>query len=82
MLQNFAKVEVYLKRSRKLFGKKLRVNWAINLDITTLKAKNEWATIEGLQKVLPFHSPRYKDVLLKCKANPKEVSVAEFSSAT
>eukprot|EP00112_Aurelia_sp_Birch-Aquarium-sp1_P005087 Seg1577.9 transcript_id=Seg1577.9/GoldUCD/mRNA.D3Y31 product="hypothetical protein" protein_id=Seg1577.9/GoldUCD/D3Y31 len=82
MLQNFVKAEVCLKRSRKLFGKELSSNWSINLDIDTLEAKHEWATIEELQRVLPFHLPRYKDVLKKCKTTPKEVSLGELSSAT
>ena len=82
MLQNFVKAKVYLKRSRKFFDKELGANWTINLDLDTLEAKNEWATIEELLRVLPFHSSRYKDVLQMCKANPKEVSLAELSSAT
>ena len=81
LLQHLSIVEVYLKRVRKCMAKKMRIEWSSSLDIETLEAKH-WATIKELQKVIPFHLEKYKDVLGRCKLRPKSVSVDQLAFCT
>ena len=81
-LQHLSTMEVYLKRVRKCIAKKMRIEWSSSLDIETVKAKGDWATIKELQKVIPFHLEKYKDVLGHCKLRPKSVSVDQSAFCT
>ena len=82
LLQHLSIVEVYLKRVRKCMAKKTRIEWSSSMDIETLEAKGHWATIKELQKVIPFHLEKYKDVLGRCKLHPKSVSVDQLAFCT
>ena len=63
-------------------AKKTRIECSSSMDIETLETKGHWATIKELQKVIPFHLEKYKDVLGCCKLHPKSVSVYKFSFCT
>ena len=82
LLQRLSIVEVYLKRVRKCMAKKTRIEWSSSLDTETLEAKGHWATIKELQKVIPFHLEKYKEVLGRCKLCPKSVSVDQLAFCT
>ena len=82
ILQHFSVVEIYLRRIRKGFSKKMRVNWSRSLDIETLEKKGHWATIKELQQVIPFHVGKFNDILSRCKQSPKVVSPTELTFAT
>ena len=69
ILQNFAVVEIFLKRTRKCISKKMRMNFNVELDMETLEHKGHWATMKELPHVIPFHLPRYKRILELCKKN-------------
>ena len=75
-------MEVYLKRVRKCMAKKMCIEWSSSLDIETLEAKGHWAMIKELQKVIPFHLEKYKDMLGHCKLRPKSVSVDQLAFCT
>ena len=45
ILQHFSVVEIYLRRIRKGFSKKMRVQWSTSIDIETLEKKGHWATM-------------------------------------
>ena len=60
-------------------AKKTHIEWSSSLDIETLEAKGHWATIKELQKVIPFHFEKYKDVLDNCTLCPKSVSVNQLA---
>ena len=47
-----------------------RDEWTKVLDIDNLEAMNSWATLEELQRVVPFHYPRYNELLQRCKKYP------------
>ena len=67
ILHNFKVVEMFLKRARRCISKKMRMNFNMELDIETLERKGHWATMKELQQVIPFHLPRYKQILELCK---------------
>ena len=82
LLQDLCIVEVYLKRVRKCMAKTMRIEWSSSLDIETLEAKGHWETIKELQKVIPFHLEKYKDVLGRCERRPRSVSVDQLAFCT
>ena len=82
ILQHFSVVEIYLRRIRKGFSKKMRVQWSTSLDIETLEKKGHWATMKELQKVIPFHVEKFNDILSRCKQSPKDVTPTELTFAT
>ena len=60
----------------------MRIEWSSSLDIETVEAKGDWATIKELQKVIPFHLEKYKDMLDHCKLRPKSASVDQLAFCT
>ena len=68
VLQNFAVVEMFIKRARRCITKKIRMRFSTELDLETLERKGHWATIKELQQVIPYHLPRYKKVIELCKS--------------
>ena len=82
ILQHFAVVEIYLKRIRKGFSKKMRVQWSTSLDIEALEKKGHWATMKELQQVIPFHVEKFNDILSRCRQSPKDVSPTDLTFAT
>ena len=79
LLQHLSIVKVYLKRVRKCMAKKTLIVWSSSMDIETLEAKGHWATIKELQKVIPFHLEKYKDMLGRFKLHHKSVSVNQLA---
>ena len=57
--QLFMATEVYLSRSKKSLGKKMRLEWNTLLNIDHLSKLNCWATLEELQNVIPFYAERF-----------------------
>ena len=43
------------------------LDWSRALDIDNLNERNCWATLSELNKVIPFHSDRYEDILKRAK---------------
>ena len=41
--------------------------WSKHLDIDNLQETKSWATLAELQTVVPFHLPRYNDIMTLCK---------------
>ena len=81
-LRTFTVTEVYLRRGKENLAKKKKVEYSRNLDLETLISRNSWATIQEMEEVIPYHTPRYKYVLKKCKAKDEQVNVSELSFAT
>ena len=64
VLGNIATSEVYINRGKRAFARRKITEWTKNLSIEVLQATNQWATMEEMEKVIPFHLLRYKDLLL------------------
>ena len=81
-LRSFTVTEVYLKRGKENLTKKKKIEYARNLDLETLISSNSWATIQEMEEVIPYHTPKYKYVLNKCKADDEHPTVSELCFAT
>ena len=56
----FIASEIYLNRVKKCLSKKQRVQWRTVLSAEYFNSINCWATLEELQKVIPYHSDKVK----------------------
>ena len=56
---NFIPIEIYLHRVKRHLTKKMKITWKNVLTIDYLNEMNCWASLQDLQKVIPFHSDRY-----------------------
>ena len=74
VLDNVAVTEIYLKRAKKCIGKMMKVQWTKEMDIDTLEAKGNWASMEEMLDVIPYHLPRYKGILERCKNETIDVA--------
>ena len=66
--RNFCITDVYITRGKRNLSKKKIAEWSRDLDINHLQEINSWATLAELQTVLPFHLPKYNDILSLCKS--------------
>ena len=82
VLRTFAVTEVYIRRGKENLAKAKKIEYARNLDLETLIARNSWATMEEMQTVIPYHTPKYEYVLRKCNAGQETPSASELSFAT
>ena len=80
VLRNFAVTEVYVSRGKRNVNKKKMVEWPRHLDIDNLQETKSWATLAELQTVVPFHLPRYNNILTLCKTG--ELNKATSKSLT
>ena len=60
----FLTSEIYLQRVKRFLSKKMKLQWNEVLNIDYLNSINCWATLADLQKVIPFHANRYKQIIL------------------
>ena len=59
VVENVPVTEIYLKRAKKCIGKMMKVRWTNDMDIETLEAKGNWASMEEMLEVIPYHLPRH-----------------------
>lgn len=79
---NFIPIEIYLHRVKRHLSKKMKINWNNVLSIDYLESMNCWATLEDLQKVIPFHSDRYKQIILNASTPATLVPSHDLSFST
>jgi len=82
VLRSFTVTEVYLRRGKENLAKKKRLQYSRNLDLETLIARDSWATMEEMEAVIPYHTPKFKGVLEKCVNKDTRPTVSEFAFAT
>jgi len=76
VFRKFSATELYLKRARKTVAKMMRLQWTQDLDIETLEARGQWATMEELLEVVKFHLPCYENTVKYCQVNPSDLTFA------
>jgi hypothetical protein len=81
-LRAFTMTEVYLKRGVRNLGKLKRLDCKRNLTMEKLVASNSWASVEEIDSVIPYHTPKYKYVLKKCMTDEAAPSISEMCFAT
>ena len=82
VLRAFTVSEVYIRRGRENLARKKWIEYSRNLDLEQLICRQSWASVEEMEKVIPFHSPRYEYVLKLCKDASKSPSISELAFAS
>ena len=82
VLRNFTVTEVYLRRGKRNLSKKIKADWARNFDLETLISNNNWASLEEMESVVPFHLTKFKRIIEACRANSVDVLPSELTFAT
>ena len=82
VLRSFTVTEVYIRRGKENLSKQKKLEYSRNLDLEQLICRQSWATVEEMEQVIPYHTPRYKYVLELCKAPNSSPSVSQLAFAT
>ena len=76
-------VEVFLPRPRRSLSRKMRLNWNKLLDVEHLESQGCWASIDDLKSVLPYHQPRFNQIIQRSRNRDAEtISAHEISFCT
>ena len=73
---------MYMQRLKRSQSKKMRLDWKTTLSVEYLDSLNCWASLEELQKVIPFHSDRYSQVIKKASNELCEITPSDLHFAT
>ena len=82
VLRSFAVTEVYIRRGKENLAKQKKLEYSRNLDLEQLIARDSWATVEEMEEVIPYHTPKYEYVLKQCSVvgSCPNVSLLAFAS--
>ena len=81
VLRSFTVTEVYLRRGIGNIARKKKINYSRNLDLEQLIARNSWATIEEMEKVIPHHAPKFQNIVRSIKETGS-ASLSDIAFAT
>ena len=81
-LRVFTVTEVYLRRAKVNFSKRKRLECTRNFDLETLIARESWATLEEMERVIPYHIDKFKNIIEKCKSQTPLPSRQELCFCT
>ena len=62
-LRNFGISEVYLTRGKKFLARQKKMEWSLDLNLDSLISANCWASLEEMEKVIPYHIDEFKYVV-------------------
>jgi len=82
VLRTFTVTEVYIRRGKENLGKQKKVEYGRNLDLESLISRNSWATLTEMEKVIPYHSPKYEYVWKKCNDDLEAPTIGDLTFAT
>ena len=82
VLRSFTVTEVYIRRGKENLSKQKILEYGRNLDLEQLICRKSWASVEEMEQVIPYHTPRYKYVLDLCKEENSSPSVSQLAFAT
>ena len=81
-LSVFIASEIYLDRVRRCLNRKMKAEWNTLLSVDYLNSVNCCATLEDKQKVIPYNSDRYKQIILNARCHNNYVPSHDISFAT
>ena len=82
VLRNFTVSEVYIRRGKENLAKRKKLEYSRNLELESLISRDSWATIEDMEKVIPFHSPKYQSIVKKAKVAKESLPSSDLAFAT
>ena len=78
----FIPSEIYIQRVKRYLSKKMKSNWREVLSVDYRNSINCWAKLEELQKVIPHHSEKYKQIILNASSPFTSIAEHDLSFAT
>ena len=78
----FIATEVFLDRVKKCLKKKVTIEWNTVLSLEYLTSINCWATLEEMQKVVPFHKDKYNQIISMAKEDGSSTSPHDLTFVT
>ena len=82
VLRNFTVSEVYIRRGKENLAKRKKLEYSRNLELESLISRDSWATLDDMEKVIPFHSSKYQSIVKKCKEGKESLSTSDLAFAT
>ena len=82
-LRLFTVTEVYLRRSKSTLYKKRNLEYSRDLSLESLIAQQSWATLEEMDKVIPYHTSTYQQIYESAgRDSGKVITISELAFAT
>ena len=81
VLRSFAAAEVYIRRGKDNLSKQKKLDYARNLNLESLISRNSWASIEEMEQVIPYHTPKFEHLLKRCRSK-EELTVSDLAFST
>ena len=78
----FIPSEIYIQRVKRYLSKKMKSDWREVLSVDYLNSINCWAKLVELQKVIPYHSEKYKQIILNASSPFTSIAAHDLSFAT
>ena len=78
----FIPSEIYIQRVKRYQSKKMKSDWREVLSVDYLNSINCWAKLQELQKVIPYHSEKYKQIILNASSPFSSIAAHDLSFAT
>ena len=58
------------------------MEYSRNLDLESLIIKDSWCTLEEMERVIPYHAKRYKEVYDKCSDGNAVLTINDLAFAS
>ena len=81
-LRCFTITEVYLRRAKENLRKKKHLDGTRNFDLETLIGRDSWASLEEMERVIPYHIFTFKEIVNKCKVQQPLPNKQELTFCT
>ena len=78
----FIPFEMYIQRVKRYLSKKMKFHWREVLSVDYLDNIKCLAKLEELQKVIPYHSKKYKQIILNESSPLASIAAHDLSFAT
>lgn len=82
VLRTFTAAEVYIRRGKENLAKMKKLDYSRNLDLESLIAANSWASLEEMEKVIPFHTDQFRHITERCKGTEERPTINDLAFAT
>ena len=82
VLRLFAVTEVYIRKSIVTMQRKRQMEYNRNYDMEQLIARDSWCTLAEIEKVVPFHSPKYLNLVKKARLKQEVLTISEIVYCT
>ena len=78
----FIPSEIYIQQVRCYLSRKMKSDWREVLSVYYLNSINCWVKLEELQKAIPYHSEKYKQIILNASSPISSIAAHDLSFTT